>query len=129
MFSSLDVSVLAHATEDENKIINLILNYFNKSSQSKQVKIIKTEGHWKNPITRINITFQKNIEEYFSDIMKDLATIYGKEELDLYLKNNVDLRGSIYIRLDKQKLCDGKLDLSDNDAIRLVFRRKGKFEK
>lgn len=129
MFSSLDVSVLAHATEDENKIISLILSYFDKSSQSKQVKIIKTEGHWKNPITRIDITFLKNIEEYFNDIMKDLTTIYGKEELDLYLKNNVDLRGSIYIRLDKQKLCDGKLELSDNDAIRLVFRRKGKFEK
>jgi RNA-binding protein len=62
-------------------------------------------------------------------LMKDLSNSYGKEELDLYLKNNVDFRGSIYLRVDKQKLCLGKLELSDNDAVRIVFRRKGKFEK
>jgi RNA binding exosome subunit len=129
LFSSLDVSVLAHATEDDNKITNIILNYFKKSLPSKQVEIVKTEGHWKNPITRINITFLHHLDECFNNLMKDLSSAYGKEELDLYLKNNVDFRGSIYLRVDKQKLCLGKLELSDNDAVRIVFRRKGKFEK
>ena len=129
MFSSLDVSVLAHATEDDNKITKVILEYFEKSSSSKQIKVIITEGHWKNPITRINITFLRHLDEYFNNIINDLTRAYGKDELDLYLKNNVDLKGSIYLRLDKQKLCLGKLELSDNDAVRIVFRQKGKFEK
>lgn len=129
MFSSLDVSVLAHATEDDNKITKVILEYFKKSSSSKQIEVIITEGHWKNPITRINITFLRHLDEYFNNIINDLTRAYGKDELDLYLKNNVDLKGSIYLRLDKQKLCLGKLELSDNDAVRIVFRQKGKFEK
>ena len=62
-------------------------------------------------------------------MMNELITLYGKEELDRYLKNNVDRKGSVYIRLDKQKLCLGKLELSDNDAVRIIFRRKGKYEK
>ena len=61
--------------------------------------------------------------------MNALITLYGKEELDRYLTNNVDMKGSVYFRLDKQKLCLGKLELSDNDAVRIIFRRKGKFEK
>ncbi|HEU5119821.1 MAG TPA: RNA-binding domain-containing protein [Candidatus Nitrosocosmicus sp.] len=129
MFSSLDVSVLAHATEDDNKITKVILEYFKKSSSSKHIEVIITEGHWKNPITRINITFLRHLDEYFNNIINDLTRAYGKDELDLYLKNNVDLKGSIYLRLDKQKLCLGKLELSDNDAVRIVFRQKGKFEK
>lgn len=129
MFSSLDISVLAHATEDENKITNFILEYFRKSSTSKHVENIKTEGHWKNPITRINIVLSLFTDDYFEDMMNDMINVYGKAELDRYLKNNVDNKGSIYFRLDKQKLCLGKLELSDNDAVRIIFRRKGKFEK
>ena len=121
--------MLAHATEDDNKITHIILDYFKKSSASKKIEIAKTEGHWKNPIKRINITFFDYIDECFNSIMKDLTYVYGKDELDLYLKNNVDLKGSIYLRLDKQKLFLGKLELSDNDAVRMVFRQKGKFEK
>ncbi|HSA75448.1 MAG TPA: RNA-binding domain-containing protein, partial [Candidatus Nitrosocosmicus sp.] len=69
MFSSLDVSVLAHATEDDNKITKVILEYFEKSSSSKQIEVITTEGHWKNPITRINITFLRHLDEYFNNII------------------------------------------------------------
>jgi RNA binding exosome subunit len=129
LFSTLDISVLAHATEDDNKITNVILDYFKKSSSSKQIKVVKTEGHWKNPIIRINITFLHHLDEYFNNIINDLTSAYGKDELDVYLKNNVDSRGSIYLRLDKQKLCLRKLELSNNDAVRMVFRQKGKFEK
>jgi RNA binding exosome subunit len=69
------------------------------------------------------------LDEHFNNIINYLTSVYGKDELDLYLKNNVDLKGSMYLRLDKQKLCLGRLELSDNDAVRMVFRRKGKFEK
>ena len=107
----------------------MILDYFKKSSSSKQIESVKTEGHWKNPITRINITFLDHLDECFNNIINNLTGAYGKDEFDLYLKNNIDLKGSIYLRLDKQKLCLRKLELSDNDAVRMVFRRKGKFEK
>jgi RNA binding exosome subunit len=129
LFSSLDISVLVHATEDDNKIIQYILEYFEKSSNSKQIEIVKTEGHWKNPITRINITLSKHMDYYFEILMNELKNIHGEIEFTQYLKNNVDEKGSIYLRLDKQKLCLGKVNLSANDSVRLIFRSKGKFEK
>jgi RNA binding exosome subunit len=90
---------------------------------------VKTEGHWKNPILRLIISTSSNIERLYTDLCDQLRINYGSEDLDKYLKNNLDEKGSIYIRLDKQKLCAKALFLPDTDAVRMIFKKKGKFEK
>ena len=129
MFSSLDISILVHATEDENKILNHILENFRLSTNVVTIDRVKTEGHWKNPILRLIISTSSNIERLYTDLYDQLRINYGFEDLDKYLKNNLDEKGSIYIRLDKQKLCAKALFLSDTDAVRMIFKKKGKFEK
>ena len=129
MFSSLDISILVHATEDENKILNHILGNFRLSTNVVTIDRVKTEGHWKNPILRLIISTSSNIERLYTDLYDQLRINYGFEDLDKYLKNNLDEKGSIYIRLDKQKLCAKALFLSDTDAVRMIFKKKGKFEK
>ena len=129
MFSSLDISILVHATEDENKILNHILENFRLSTNVVTIDRVKTEGHWKNPILRLIISTSSNIERLYTDLCDQLRINYGFEDLDKYLKNNLDEKGSIYIRLDKQKLCAKALFLSDTDAVRMIFKKKGKFEK
>ena len=129
MFSSLDISILVHATEDENKILNHILENFRLSTNVVTIDRVKTEGHWKNPILRLIISTSSNIERLYTDLCDQLRINYGSEDLDKYLKNNLDEKGSIYIRLDKQKLCAKALFLSDTDAVRMIFKNKGKFEK
>ena len=129
MFSSLDISILVHATEDENKILNHILENFRLSTNVVTIDRVKTEGHWKNPILRLIISTSSNIERLYTDLCDQLRINYGSEDLDKYLKNNLDEKGSIYIRLDKQKLCAKALFLSDTDAVRMIFKKKGKFEK
>ncbi|HKU83758.1 MAG TPA: RNA-binding domain-containing protein [Candidatus Nitrosocosmicus sp.] len=129
MFSSLDISILVHATEDENKILNHILENFRLSTNVVKIDRVKTEGHWKNPILRLIISTSSNIERLYTDLCNQLRINYGSEDLDKYLKNNLDEKGSIYIRLDKQKLCAKALFLSDTDAVRMIFKKKGKFEK
>ena len=69
------------------------------------------------------------MERLYTDLCDQLRINYGSEDLDKYLKNNHDEKGSIYIRLDKQKLCTKALFLSDTDAVRMIFKKKGKFEK
>ncbi len=93
------------------------------------IDYVKTEGHWKNPIMRLIISTSSNIDRLYTDLCNQLRINYGSEELDQYLKNNLDEKGSVYIRLDKQKLCARALFLSDTDAVRMIFRKKGKFEK
>lgn len=129
MFSSVDISILVHATEDENKILNHILENFRLSTNMVTIDYVKTEGHWKNPIMRLIISTSSNIDRLYTDLCNQLRINYGSEELDQYLKNNLDEKGSVYIRLDKQKLCARALFLSDTDAVRMIFRKKGKFEK
>lgn len=129
MFSSVDISILVHATEDEKKILNYILESFRLSANRVTIDCVKTEGHWKNPIMRLNITTSYDIDRLFVDLCNELKINFGSEDLDQYLKNNLDEKGSVYIRLDKQKLCAMAFLLSDTDAVRMIFKKKGKFEK
>ncbi|CAN5681883.1 RNA-binding domain-containing protein [soil metagenome] len=129
MFSSLDISILIHATEDEKKMLNHILESFRLSANRVTIGCVKTEGHWKNPIMRLNITTSSDIGRLFTDLCNELKINLGSEDLDQYLKNNLDEKGSVYIRLDKQKLCARVFSLSDTDAVRMIFKKKGKFEK
>ena len=129
MFSSVDISILVHATEDENKILNHILEIFRLSTKVVTIDCVKTEGHWKNPIMRLNITTSFDIDRLYDDLCNQLRINYGSEDFDNYLKNNIDEKGSVYVRIDKQKLCLRNLLLSDTDAVRVVFKKKGKFEK
>ncbi|HET6589896.1 MAG TPA: RNA-binding domain-containing protein [Candidatus Nitrosocosmicus sp.] len=127
MYSSFDISVLSHATEDEDKLLNCLKTHLGRFSNLKKVELIKTEGHWKNPIIRINLHYTKNSDSLYSEVVDRLSYIYGKDDLKSYLDNNVDEKGSVYLRLDKQKLCSGELSISEKDSVRLVFKRKGKF--
>ena len=129
MFSSVDISILVHATEDENKILNLVLDNFKLSINVVTIDCVKTEGHWKNPIMRLNISTSSDIDCLYTNLYNQLRITYGSEDLDQYLKNNLDEKGSVYIRLDKQKLCARAFLLSDTDAVRMIFKKKGKFEK
>lgn len=129
MFSSVDISILVHATEDEKKILNHILESFRLSANRVTIDCVKTEGHWKNPIMRLNITTSYDVDRLFVDLCNELKINFGSEDIDQYLKNNLDEKGSVYIRLDKQKLCAMAFLLSDTDAVRMIFKKKGKFEK
>jgi RNA-binding protein len=129
LFSSVDISILVHATEDENKILNHILESFRLSAKVVTIDYVKTEGHWKNPIVRLNIRTSSDVDRLYTDLCNQLKINYGSEDFDNYLKNNLDEKGSVYIRLDKQKLCLKSILLSDTDAVRMIFKKKGKFEK
>jgi RNA-binding protein len=45
-----------------------------------------------------------------------------REELSRNLREYSDEKGSLYLRLDKQKICHGKVSLSETDAIRVRFK-------
>jgi RNA binding exosome subunit len=96
--------------------------------ESAQVKSIKTEGHWKNPIIRLIISVNDGADRIFEKLYALLVEAYGENYADDYINTNTDDKGYIYVRLDKQNICKGNIMLSDRDAIRMVFKKLGKFE-
>ena len=57
-----------------------------------------------------------------------LIEIYGEDDTNEYIKTNSDIKEYLFTRLDKQKLCNGIIMLSDRDSVRIVFKKLGKFE-
>jgi RNA binding exosome subunit len=127
LYSSLDISILVHATEDENKIRRIVSDYFMAFDKSLKTTSVKTEGHWRNPIFRLRMSINNGIADVFNNIYSELLNVYGKDTVEEYLYKNTDERGFKYMRLDKQKFCIGKIFLSDSDSIRLVFKRPSRF--
>lgn len=128
MYSSIEISVLIHATEDENKVLKAVLEFIEQSSESIKMNFIKTEGHWKNPIYRLIIFINREPDKIFNKLYTKLVESSSGYLVDSYIKTNTDKKGYFHIRLDKQKFCLGKIILSDRDSIRMVFKKLGKFE-
>ncbi|HXS60309.1 MAG TPA: RNA-binding domain-containing protein [Candidatus Sulfopaludibacter sp.] len=128
MYSSIEISILIHATEDENKVLKPVLEFIEQSAESIKIDFIKTEGHWKNPIHRLVISVDKEPDKIFKKLYTKLVENYSENEADSYIKTNTDKKGYFYIRLDKQKFCIGKIIFSDRDSIRMIFKKLGKFE-
>jgi RNA binding exosome subunit len=127
LYSSLDISILVHATEDANKIRRIVSDYFIAFDKSLKITSVRTEGHWRNPIFRLRMSIKNGSTEIFNNLYRELMTVYGEDTLEEYLSKNTDERGYKYMRLDKQKFCIGKIFLSDSDSIRLVFKKPGRF--
>lgn len=128
MFSSVEISILIHATESENKILKSLLEFINRSIDTVKIKRIKTEGHWKNPIIRLIISINYEVDKIYNKLYEQLIEICGEDDANEYIKANTDRKEYLFTRLDKQKLCNGIIMLSDRDSVRMVFKKLGKFE-
>ena len=128
MFSSVEISILIHATESENKILKSLLEFIDRSIDTVKIKRIKTEGHWKNPILRFMVSVNMDVDKIFDKLYSSLVKSYGETDVKNYIEHNTDKKGYFYVRLDKQKFCSGKIILSDKDSVRIVFKKISKFK-
>jgi RNA-binding protein len=78
LYSSIEISILIHATEDENKVLEPILEFIEQSAESIKIDFIKTEGHWKNPIHRLVISVDKEPDKIFKKLYTKLVENYSE---------------------------------------------------
>lgn len=121
----VDVSFFAHATEDEDKVLEaarLLL----PSEQIEDIIFNKKNlrGHHGNPIA----LFESKIKD--KDIVKtvaeNLATNLSPLDKETLL-HDIELhtqKGRLYIRLDKQAAFEGEFKLATADPIRFRLRFK-----
>jgi RNA binding exosome subunit len=124
------VRFCAHATEDVDKVMEAIDNIF-PSNEIENISFDKSdvEGHYGNPI----IFFEKRIKKKatINSMVKKFSTnlsVLDKEEIGRNVNRYVE-NGSLYIRLNKQALLQGKIKLVKSDPIHIRIRfEKSKIE-
>jgi RNA-binding protein len=115
-FSAAEIKIIVHATEEKDSILKHLNSTLDIPPDT--FSIVKTEGHWGNEILLLTGNLSKN--EANSLYRRVEASLL--ESYDELLSNLFDEKGNLYIRLDKQKLCRGKVSFSESDPIRIRFR-------
>ncbi|HEV8404512.1 MAG TPA: RNA-binding domain-containing protein [Nitrososphaera sp.] len=119
-FSSAEVDLLVHATEEGHKVLQSIQDVL--SVPSKRFSSSSSEGHYKNKILLLKAMLSsQEAGELALHIMSRLNSS-DRERLSSSLPEYSDERGNLYLRLNKQRICQGNVSLSETDAIRIRFR-------
>jgi RNA binding exosome subunit len=126
-FSGADISCVLHATEDENNVLKSASETFSISKDRFFFK--RLEGHWGDPI--IYLIALLDSKEAWTTALKIMLSLNPlvRNQLKESLHDLVDEKGNMYIRLDKQGICIGKINLSEFDSVRIKFRPVKTFRK
>jgi RNA binding exosome subunit len=118
----VEVSTLAHATEDEDKVARAIRRLLPEGLDEVRLKRQVLSGYHRDPLTLITarIRKKKGASRMLRHVI-DLLPPLDRERLLEELGDRVDEAGNLYIRLDKQKALWGKGALKEADPIRLKF--------
>ena len=110
------VNVIVHATEDIAKFFDAFEKLFQIKQEEFNIQNLK--GHFENPITTLQAKLTKKaarafVEKLISDLPKD-----QQNELLENLEERIH-NSAFHLRLDKQKLVSGKLDLREKDPVKI----------
>lgn len=134
MISKVSISLICHATEDQYKVEQALLNLLPETiRKSAVVKYTLAKGHHGNEIRIASLEEQgqaaKDVVGYLTKLLPPGDLLRLRDEMDRYF----DSRSTFFFRLDKQKALSGSLRLSDSDdviRVKISFQlRKGEESK
>ncbi len=112
--------MVLHATEDSNKVLQSIQDVL--SVPSERFSVSPSEGHYKNKILMLKAMLSSQEAGELARRIMSLLNSSDRERLSSSLPDYSDEKGNLYLRLDKQRIIQGKVSLSETDAIRIRFR-------
>ena len=119
-FSTAEISIIIHATENQDKILQSINDVLYISPD--RFSSTSSEGHWGNKILLLTAVIgSTEASSLIATLLSKLNKI-DRHSLADFFDNYIDEKGNLYIRLDKQRVCQGRTSLSDNDSIRIRLR-------
>jgi RNA-binding protein len=119
-FSAADVSVIIHATEDEDKVLESICGIL--SVDAKWFRHTESTGHWGNRISLITGSLESaEANRLVEKILSSLSSV-ERNQLSNLSHSIIDEKGNLYLRLDKQRICQKRVALSETDSIRVRFK-------
>lgn len=112
--------MVAHATEDIQKILNKMQDVF--LIPREKFLISKAEGHWGNEISVIRAECEHDESSALLEGIISRLKIGEKNYLLGSISDSFDEKNNFYIRLNKQSVCKGIISLSEHDSIRIRFK-------
>jgi RNA binding exosome subunit len=125
-FSAAELNLVLHATEDEEKVLKSIQDVLSVPAQRFSSQ--PSEGHYKNKISLFKAVLPSQQASDLALHIMSLLNSIDRDQLSRNLHEYSDERGNLYLRLDKQKVCQGKVSLSEIDAIRIRFKPVRRFK-
>ncbi len=126
IFSAVDVSVIIHATEDENKVLAGICETL--SISANRFRLSESTGHWGNRILLLNVSLEGAEANVLCQTIVSSLEIDERDRLSTFYQSSTDESGNLYLRLDKQRICQHRISLSEKDSIRLRFKAARRFK-
>ncbi len=110
------VDVIIHATEDVTKFFDAFEELFQIKQEKVNTQNLK--GHFDNPITTLQVKLtKKDAKNFVEKLISDLPTDQQHELLE-NLEDRIH-NSAFHLRLDKQKLVVGQVDLRDQDPVKV----------
>ena len=119
-FSSAEVNLVLHATEDGRKVLRGIQGVLHLPPE--RFSSSTSEGHHKNKIVLLKAILSSHEAGSLASRIISLLNASDRELLSRSVGQYFDEKSNLYLRLDKQRVCYGTLSLSETDAIRIRFR-------
>ena len=119
-FSAAEINLVLHATEDEDKVLKAIEDVL--LVPSERFSSSPSQGHYKNKILLQKAILSSQEAGSLAKRVISLLNTADRENLSRLVHEHSDEKGNLYIRLDKQRMCQGRVSLSENDAIRIRFK-------
>jgi RNA binding exosome subunit len=121
---SVEISAIAHATDDLEKVQAALTTILPDSLKGRQLFTRRyLEGHYRNPITTFEakLTKAEDTEEFTSNFFRQLSNS-EKLRIERNLALHSDAEGNLYVRVDKQQALRGIIELGEDDPIRVRFK-------
>jgi RNA-binding protein len=125
-FAAAEVNLVLHATEDESKVLKAIEEIL--LVPSTRFLRSSSEGHYKNKIVLQKAILSSKEAAMLAKRVISLLNSTDREHLSRLVNDYADEKGNLYIRLDKQRICQGRVLLSETDAIRIRFKPIRRFK-
>jgi len=119
-FSSAEVDLHLHATEEGGKVLQSIQDVL--SVPSERFSSSPSEGHYKNKILLLKAMLSSREARELAVRIMSLLNGSDRDRLSSSLPEYSDEKGNLYLRLNKQRICQGNVSLSEADVIRVRFR-------
>ncbi|HJU34322.1 MAG TPA: RNA-binding domain-containing protein [Nitrososphaera sp.] len=125
-FAAAEINLVLHATEDEDKVLKAVEEML--AVPSKRFSSTSSEGHYKNKIMLQKAIISSQEAGSLAKRVVSLLNSTDREHLSRLIDEYADEKGNLYIRLDKQRICQGRISLSETDAVRIRFKPVRRFK-
>ena len=121
---SVELSTIAHATDDLDKVQTALNQLLPESQRGRQLFTRRyLEGHYNNPIVTFaaKLSDSSEIDEFTKFLLSHLSK-NDKLSIERDLSLHSDEEGNLYLRIDKQQAFLGSVTLNDEDPIRVKLK-------